>query len=104
MRKSYFYVMSVVQVEAEDEKDAEKIYRTHLASGEGDVTVQEAKLCWIRQDIRKHRYAVPVGDGYYEKHDPLHYRWINDDNTFQVYLDCRWQDAYSGDFDFEYKE
>lgn len=54
----------------------------------------------VRLDILKNKESVPVGDGYYGEEQRLPYRWVNNDEDFQVYLDGKWQEAQSIDFQF----
>lgn len=55
----------------------------------------------VRQDLINERFGVPVGGGTYFDKKPVPYRWINDTEKFQVFLDGAWEDAESIDFEFE---
>lgn len=53
----------------------------------------------VRKDLTEPYLGVPVGDGYYFGSNPLKYRWVTE-RCFQVYLDGKWQEAISLDWDF----
>jgi len=58
----------------------------------------------IREDLIEDELSVPVGKGYYSKPDPLPCRWVNEgeqDEAFEVYLNGKWQEAMSIDFDWD---
>lgn len=57
--------------------------------------------CTIRGDLLDDNLRVPVGDSYYGDPNPLHYRYLHDDDDgFQVLYQGKWQVAYTVDFDF----
>lgn len=56
-------------------------------------------MAFIRNDLLKSKLAVPVGNFYYFSAKPLLYRWKND--LFQVFLDNKWLNAESIDWDFQ---
>lgn len=62
--------------------------------------MKKQNLAIIRPDILEKNLSVPVGSTHYGKETPLPYRWTRDDEGFEVFLDGKWQEAYSIDFDF----
>ena len=62
------------------------------------------KLCKIRKEIS--HYGIPYGiEGKYipkeMKDSDIPYRWLDEDECdFQIFIDDKWQDADSIDFDF----
>ena len=76
-------------------EDVQKYYKETVDGIEYN-TVQ------VRPDLLKAKESVPVGDGFYGKEQRLPYRWFNEDEDFQVYLDGKWQEAESIDFDFDF--
>lgn len=61
-----------------------------------------AGMAVVREDIRGEE-APPVGEGFYYGDDPIPYRWINEDTedeAFEIFLDDKWQEAMSIDWDF----
>lgn len=57
--------------------------------------------CHIRKSILDKGLAVPIGDKHASPYYDLQYRWLNDDEQFQVFYLGEWQDAESIDFDFK---
>ncbi len=57
-------------------------------------------LAWVRVDLIEKNLAVPVGSDYYGGKDPLPYRWLDDDEGFQILYMGVWVDAQSIDWDF----
>lgn len=64
-----------------------------------EILEEHHRYAIVRNDLIEQALSVPVGDSYYDGSVPLRYRWINDD-TFQVYLGNKWQDADSIDWVF----
>lgn len=65
--------------------------------------VLSAGYCIIRPDILKQRLKVCVGfNGRLstDKDDAIPYRWLKEDEGFQVLIHGRWEDAESIDFNF----
>lgn len=56
--------------------------------------------CVVRQSILDKGQSVPVGKDYYGEPDSLEYRWVNDDEYFQVLHEGIWQNAESIDWEF----
>jgi hypothetical protein len=59
--------------------------------------------CVVRPDLLKRDLSVPVGNGYYDSAEPIEYRYKNegkDNEQFQVFLNNKWQNAESIDFEF----
>lgn len=54
----------------------------------------------IRKDLQEKGTYVPIGNIMYGSKKPLPYRWLNDYETFQVYYNGQWLNAYSIDFEF----
>jgi hypothetical protein len=57
----------------------------------------------VRPDLIEQELSVPVGEEHYGSPEPLPYRWKDmdtDDEQFQIYLNGKWQDAESIDWDF----
>lgn len=52
----------------------------------------------IRKDLLDSGTSVPVGDGYYQGSKPILYRWVTDD-SFQVFFNGKWVEAWSEDWD-----
>jgi hypothetical protein len=63
-----------------------------------------AGFCIVRPDLVAKNLRVPIGDGYplnaSNEKRPILYRWLKDDEGFQVFVNEKWQDAESIDFDF----
>jgi len=65
------------------------------------IIIKSAGFCIIRKDLQKENLRVPIGTAsYYSGSYPLSYRWLKDDEGFQVFFQGSWQDAESIDFDF----
>ncbi len=62
--------------------------------------MKSAGFCIVRKDLQKQNLRVPIGIWYYSGSYPLPYRWLKDDEGFQVFYNSQWQDAESIDFDF----
>lgn len=56
--------------------------------------------CTIRKDLIDADLSVPIGDTYLHTSEPIPYRWLSDEDGFQVLHNNKWHDAYSIDFDF----
>ena len=57
----------------------------------------------IRKDLQEQELGVPVGDTYFFGKEQLNSRWINEDEeneTFQVFYENKWLDAFSIDWDY----
>ncbi len=57
-------------------------------------------LAWVRVDLIEKNLAVPVGSDYYGGKEPLPFRWLDDDEGFQILYMGAWVDAQSIDWDF----
>lgn len=53
----------------------------------------------VRQDLLDEGLAVPVGDEYYSKPEPLEARW-KDEFHMEVCLNGKWGNALTTDWDF----
>ena len=62
--------------------------------------METKKFCKLRQDLINKELGAPVGDSFYNSTQPIEYRWL-DEIDFQVFLNGKWEDAESVDFDFE---
>lgn len=66
--------------------------------------IRSAGYCIVRPDIVARNERVPIGDGYplnaTNEKKPVLYRWVDDDEGFEVFVDEKWQSAQSIDFDF----
>ncbi len=61
-------------------------------------------LAWVRPDILRCGMAVPVGNDYYSGKQPLPYRWLDDDEAFEIFYDGAWVEAQSIDWEFDKPE
>lgn len=57
-------------------------------------------FCIIRPDILKQGLSVQAGNVKIDNDDAIAYRWLKDDEGFQVLAMGRWRDAESIDFEF----
>lgn len=58
------------------------------------------KLAHIRKDLLKKRIKVPIGDFYYDGKKKLKHRWLEEDDSFQVFYKNGWMEAVSIDWEF----
>lgn len=56
------------------------------------------RKCRIRKDLLEQNLKIPVGDKYIAEDREYSYRWLKD--QFQIYLNGKFQDASSIDFEF----
>lgn len=62
--------------------------------------IKSAGFCIVRPDLVKKNLKVPVAEGWYNESRPLPYRWLNDDQDFEVFVNGKWQESESIDFEF----
>jgi len=65
--------------------------------------IKSVGFCIVRHELTKDKLSVPVGGkhlNFTEASRPLPYRWLNDDEGFQIRFKEQWLDAESIDFDF----
>lgn len=66
--------------------------------------IKSAGFCIVRPDLTKRNLSVPVGNTKFGETDAVPYRWLKDDEGFQVFCLGQWRDAESIDFEFLDKE
>ncbi len=76
------------------------LINTYFSSIDWASEYEVKDLAWIRPDIIEKNLAVPVGSGYYGGKDPLPYRWLGNDEVFEVLYGGVWVEAQSIDWDF----
>jgi len=62
--------------------------------------IPAAGFCVIRPDIIKEHLSVPVKGTNFGGKEAVMYRWLKEDEGFQIHLYGKWRDAESIDFDF----
>jgi hypothetical protein len=57
--------------------------------------------CKVRKDLAEQGLSVSIGNNnWLEPKKEVNYKWGEDDLDFYVFVDEKWQDAASIDFDF----
>ncbi len=80
----------------------ERVLVNTYFSGIDWIAKEECKnLAWVRPDLIKQGLAVPIGKTYYGSKNPLPFRWLDDDEGFEVCYCGEWIEAKSIDWDFE---
>ncbi len=80
----------------------ERVLINTYFSGIDWISKGECKnLAWVRPDLLKQGLAVPIGEVYYGCEKPLPFRWLDDDEGFEVYYCGEWVSAQSIDWEFE---
>lgn len=62
--------------------------------------IKSAGYCSARTDLLKKNLSVPIGKFQQHSSYPLPYRWLKDDDGFQIFYCDNWEDAESIDFNF----
>ena len=63
-------------------------------------------MCRVKPNLILAGYGVPVGETFYlptRSKEEIPFQCLNEDETFQVFIEDEWLDADQNDFEFEYE-
>lgn len=66
--------------------------------------IPAAGFCVLRKDLASKNTQVAVGNRWVSSTYPMKYRWLGEDEGFQIWAHNDWQDAESIDWDFPSSE